>query len=183
MFLDGLSAVHAFLTIPDEFLPEENDGMSLLSSAGAGVWVLAFSAALVLAAGCRGGASYDGPPRAAVKGKVTLDGNPLPYGSISFMTSGSAGGTRNASAGIRNGEYAIAEENGPNLGVYTVSITGFGKAPPPAAQPTAEGEPAPTQENVDLGPQVVPKKYNGETQLKADIKAGPNVCDFELKSK
>jgi hypothetical protein len=121
---------------------------------------------LMLMSGCGGGASYDGPERAAVSGQVTLDGTPLPFGSISFM--GAEGG-RNASTGIANGQYSIPAESGPNLGKYRVTILGYQQAPPEDAGDEASA-----------GQQVVPPQYNANTTLEVQITAGENTHSFAL---
>lgn len=126
---------------------------------------------LVVAAGCGQGAKYEGPQRAAVSGQVTLDGKPLPYGTINFM---GAGEGRSASGAIQNGAYSIPEEQGPNPGSYKVAIVGYGKAP--------SGE-MDNDFSADLGPQVVPKKFNAETTLQVEITSGVNAHNFELATK
>jgi hypothetical protein len=124
--------------------------------------------AVLVSAGCTSTGGYEGDERAAVSGQVTLDGKPLPYGTINFLGQSSG---RGASTAIQNGAYSIPEEQGPNAGTYKVSIIGYGKAP------AGESE---SDESADLGPQVVPKKYNAESTLQAEITLGENVHNFEL---
>lgn len=141
---------------------------------------------VAVVAGCGGGAGYEGPERVAVQGTVTLDGNPLPYGTITFLGSGDS--ARGASARIENGSYSIPEEKGPNVAKYRVTIFGHGKAP--TKSPVAPGE---EEEDVEvlgegggeseLGPQIVPGKYNSETTLEVEITSGPNTHDFSLTTK
>lgn len=130
--------------------------------------LLAVLVGALASAGCTSAGSYEGDARAAVSGQVTFDGKPLPYGTINFL--GGSGG-RGASTAIQNGAYSIPEEQGPNAGTYKVSIIGYGKAP------AGESE---SDESADLGPQVVPKKYNAESTLQAEITVGENVHNFEL---
>ncbi len=145
-----------------------------------GVGTLAVVAvALVLSTGCGGGASYDGAERAAVSGSVTLDGNPLPYGSILFLGQGEK---RMSSGIIQNGSYAITEAQGPNLGEYTVQISGSAEAPPDAVDSDEEDEDenAPDPDEADTGPEIVPAQYNSNSTLKATITAGENKHDFTM---
>jgi hypothetical protein len=133
--------------------------------------------ALILSTGCGGGSSYEGAERAAVSGSVTLDGNPLPYGSILFVAQGK---NRMASAVIQNGSYAIAEAQGPNLAEYTVQITGYAKAPPAAADGDEEDANAPNPDEASAGEQIVPAQYNAKSTLKVTISAGENTHDFTM---
>jgi len=71
--------------------------------------------------GCSGG---DG--RLAVKGTVTLDGQPLERGSINFRP---APGNQAPSSGgtVRNGEFALPAAHGLKPGDYLVTIQAFRK--------------------------------------------------------
>ena len=131
---------------------------------------------VLLSAGC-GGVDYDGPERAAVSGTVTLDGAPLPYGTITFKPTGDG---RMANGPIEEGAYSIPEESGPNPGQYKVDIRGYGKSP--AAMGEGEGaEEAEDEQEFDLGPEIVPQNYNATTTLEVEITSGENIHDFPLK--
>ena len=130
--------------------------------------------------GCGGGAS--GPPRATVKGNVTFDGAPVEDGSIVFLP---ATGTKGPASGgtIRNGAYEIAKDAGPVPGKYRVEIrasrttgTNVIKGAGGATEgPSAGGE-------VTSVKMYIPKQYNAESKLVADIVADANTQDFPLKS-
>ena len=135
---------------------------------------------LLTAVGC--GAAASGPPRAPVKGSVSFDGAPVEDGSIVFLP---ATGTKGPASGgtIRNGTYEIPEANGPVPGKYRVEIRasratgtsvvkGAGGA---TAGPSAGGE-------VTSVKMYIPKQYNAESKLVAEIGAQANVQDFALKS-
>ena len=128
---------------------------------------------LGLTLGCGGG---DGLDRAAVTGKVTLDGTPIEEGSISFLP---AGGTQGPATGgqIQNGQYSIAAAEGPVIGHHRVEIRASRKT---GKMITVPMDPSKKVEEVA---QVVPKQYNSESTLEKDIAAGENVHDFELVSK
>jgi len=110
-------------------------------------------------------------PAASVSGKVTLDGAPLDDANISFVpqadTQKQAGW-----ATISGGQYSIPESNGLGTGEFHVEIR--------ALRPTGEKSNDPT---MIPAREIIPAKYNTQTQLTAEIKAGDNVKDFELKSK
>lgn len=108
--------------------------------------------------GCGGEA---GPPRYKTSGKVTFDGKPVETGSIVFNPVGPG---QPDSGKIENGTYTIQGTPGPKK----ISIMA-------------------TRLNGELSPGVpnnesyIPKKYNTETTLTADIKpTGENTVDFEL---
>jgi hypothetical protein len=139
----------------------------------------AFAAALTLAlCGCGGGAT-DSLPREAVYGTVTLDGKPLERGSISFDPD-SQGQADPVSVGrpIIGGSYSIPKAEGPTPGKYRVSIYDAG-----ADSGLAPGE-APGAPAKKTKASTVPAKYNANTTLSAEIKAGTaNNYDFTLTSK
>ncbi len=121
-------------------------------------------------AGC-GGPSYEGSPRAALEGAVTLDGQPVDGGTINFMPMDSGG--RAASALIRAGQYEIPEERGPTPGKYRVEIS-WNKPLGPVDEENPDA-PQPSE-------QVVPARYNENSELERDIASGKNELDFALTS-
>ncbi len=138
--------------------------------------VAASLAALIVAAlpGCQGG---DELARQSVSGQVKLDGKPLPSGSIQFLPGEAGGASVTGGTVIENGAYAIDGEMGLTPGKYKVSISsaqagGAGpssEAPGPATAPAKE---------------LVPAKYNVQSDLTADVKSGAaNTFDFDLTSK
>src|SRR5262245_47986221 len=79
--------------------------------------VMCVLASGALVGGC--GRKYKGEKRYAVSGKVTVDGQPMEHGLISFLPQAEgivSGGP------ISSGAYAIPEEKGPNAGKYQVKI-------------------------------------------------------------
>jgi hypothetical protein len=119
----------------------------------------------------------DDLPREAVRGKVTVDGEPLAKGAIRFRTlKSSTGNVMEAGDLIRNGEYQIARSEGPVPGTYSVSITeeveplsGNGELPGPRPK---------------LNPGKIPEKYTRKNSLSAEIKTGQSdAIDFDLKTK
>jgi hypothetical protein len=121
-------------------------------------------------AGC-GGPRYDGERRAAIEGSVSLDGQPVDGGTINFMPVDSGG--RVASALISGGRYEIPEERGPTPGKYRVEIS-WNKPLGPVDEENPDA-PQPSE-------QVIPAKYNQNTELERDIAAGKNELDFPLTS-
>lgn len=136
--------------------------------------ILGLSAAALMsvAIGCGGGADqYEGAKRASVKGKVTFDGAPVDGGVISFV--GQTDTQRKTGSPIVNGEYDITEAKGPNAGQYRVEVLW----PKPTGQ---KGKDPDTGAETELKRNVIPEKYNLNSELTREIKAGENVLDFEL---
>lgn len=90
---------------------------------------------IALSAGC--GGSSDDLPRVAVSGKVSLDGSPVPTGSVAFVPVGKGPA---CGAGVKDGIFSIDQEKGPVPGEYDVRLStqtekSFGEEnpePPPA---------------------------------------------------
>ena len=129
------------------------------------------------AAGCGGGQDYDGPQRAAVTGAVTLDGQPLPSGTIDLIGAG-GGEARNASGTVENGVYKIPEPAGPTFGKYKVEIRSYQTPPDAATRPGLDAD-----QRSALTKQVVPAKFNTNTTLEIDVDSPEVTKDFPLTSK
>jgi hypothetical protein len=127
---------------------------------------------LILMSACGGGApSPGGPPRHAIKGKVTYGSEQLDGATIAFIPV--EGSKRSCGGPITAGEYSLSAENGPNAGDYTVQIRW--------ERPTGK-----TARNVDTGKDeplssnVIPAQYNTMTTLKVTIPAANDTADFTL---
>jgi len=135
-----------------------------------GGWAAVLFTALFLTAGCDRG---DRPELGTVSGTVTLDGRPLPYALLEFQPE-----RGRISYGCTDsvGRYRliyIRNIGGAKVGRHSVSISTLRQAE--ASGP--DGKPIPAS------PELVPKKYNTETTLRAEVKAGNNTFDFALQSK
>jgi hypothetical protein len=135
--------------------------MSLLSSLR--LRFAAFALPVVLLAGC-GGTSR-------IEGTVTLDGQPVDGGTISFIN---PGGGENAGGKIQGGKYSIESKLTP--GTYKVEINWL----------KSTGKTVPNKSDVgttqDETKQVIAMEYNKQSKLTAEIKSGSNTVNFELKS-
>jgi len=120
------------------------------------------------------GCGRSGPEMAAVFGKVTYNGKPVPMGTISFQPDAPDG--RTAVGEIdSDGSYQLQTENpgdGAQLGSYHVSISAVD---------------APVLDYIPAKPvppkRLVPEKYEKpETSgLTATVKSGKNEIPFDLK--
>ena len=125
-------------------------------------------ATLLAASGCGGNSG-----RMSVKGKVTLDDQPVEAGSIVFLPSGE--GTK-AAAAIEKGEYAVAADEGLKPGKYRVEVSWF----KPTGRKMESADPGIM---MDETREAIPAKYNANSTLTAEITSGENVKDFALTTK
>ncbi|EAQ77881.1 hypothetical protein [Blastopirellula marina] len=100
------------------------------------------------------------PDRIDVTGKVTLGGEPLPAGSISFSSEKDIADGMVASADIKDGQYAAKVP----LGEKKVVIHSIIQTSDPA------------HEFMDL----IPVQYNKKSTLTADVSVGNSEFDFHL---
>ncbi|MDY0170811.1 MAG: hypothetical protein RBS80_29990 [Thermoguttaceae bacterium] len=129
-----------------------------------------------LVIGCCGCDSHHGVRRAAVRGKVTLDGEAIREGSIAFYPSGDAKGPV-AGGTVENGRYSIPGDSGPVIGSNRVEIHAWRKTGRKVQMERAEPGTL-IEEMVD----VVPQRYF-TSPLMAEIRSGKNTFDFELTSR
>ncbi len=120
--------------------------------------------ALVIASGC----GESGPKTVTITGTVSLDGTPIPEGDILFRDA--AGNAGSCAAKITNGAY----EMDSTLGAKKVEIRAMREVPGKMDE-SNPGESVPMQE------MYIPKKYNTESELTADVSESGQV-DFELES-
>jgi hypothetical protein len=112
-----------------------------------------------------------GPKLYPVSGTVSFKGQDIKFGTISFRAANGDSGA----AQIVDGKYSIPAEAGLVAGDYKVAISfpdpkipiPTGAEPPGAVLPSRE---------------MLPKKYNDESELTAQVKAaGSNDISFQLK--
>lgn len=114
--------------------------------------------------------------RASIEGVVTLDGRPLPSGSITFVP---LEGTVSPTAGgeIVDGTFSIAAKGGTFAGKFRVEIA--------AKRPNGQKIAHPGfGELVDEYEQYLPSRYNTDSELQVEVKVGePNRLEFSLLSR
>jgi hypothetical protein len=121
----------------------------------------------MLFAGCR----HSGP-NAEVEGTVTIGGQPLAKGQVSFRPAADTSGPE-FSATVVEGKYRVAALVLP--GNYQVDVRSWDKTGRKVKDPFGQV----TDEVVN----VIPKRYWGpETTLLAHLAAGMNEIDFTLTS-
>jgi hypothetical protein len=128
-------------------------------------------AILALVGGCSGSSD-----RQSITGTATWDGKPLEKGQVTFIPlAGTSGPT--AGAEIAGGKFAIPAAGGTFAGKFRVEITASRLSGKKVAD-RFSGKP------VDAYEQFIPKRYNTESQLTAEVAAAAeNRFEFALKSK
>jgi len=133
------------------------------------LWTSFFTLSLTLfAIGC--GAKTNGKPTADVKGKVTLDGNPLASGKIVFDE---GAGIPAVELDIKNGVY----EGKVSAGTKAVRISSYKTVPAPKGM-TGPAYDKGVEEN------FLPAKYNSASRESREVKVGAtNEFDFAVTSR
>ncbi|MBW3598603.1 MAG: carboxypeptidase-like regulatory domain-containing protein [Planctomycetes bacterium] len=129
--------------------------------------------AVVVLGGC-GGSGLDTAP---VTGTVTLDGEPLSGATVTFVPE-RTGMEAPSSQGMTDaqGRYALSVvatgDEGAVIGQHQVTINVF----PEQEDPTDDADLALTEE------QIVPARYNEDSELTYEVKDGSNVADWALSN-
>jgi len=141
---------------------------------------------LIAVAGCD-----SGPPTGAVTGIVTMDGKPLTNAIVSFVPQ--AGGQTAIGKTDSSGKYELYRrgERGALIGTHTIVVTTVQE--PVAAAPSissdseeyakqAAGGGNPSDYNQAIVKEPIPARYNKQSTLVMEVKAGENQIDLELTS-
>ncbi|WP_437202299.1 carboxypeptidase regulatory-like domain-containing protein [Planctomicrobium sp. SH664] len=131
--------------------------------------LLRLSVVVLATMSCAGCGDSNEPKFGEVSGLVTLDGKPLPYAILEFQKEGSRPSIGKTDL---NGKYSLKysiSRTGAVQGNHNVWIEMGGPD---------EGEPPAPGPSVTL-----PRKYNVDSLLTAEVKAGNNEINFALDSK
>jgi hypothetical protein len=121
--------------------------------------------------GC-GGSREEVQELLPVSGKVTWNGKPLPQATILYLPQGK--GDVSAGKTDDSGEYSLTYANGqPGAvpGVHRVEIRTGGEAL------DADGN------IISESAEILPDRYNVNSRLLTEVKAGSSQINFDLKSK
>ena len=132
---------------------------------------LAVSGLVMAAIGC-GERATPVRPLGQVNGVVTLNGEPLPKAALFFVPAGVEGQASNAVTD-QAGRYELRYDGkfiGAVIGSHRVEIRTGGEGY------DKDGNFFETKERL-------PAKYHAETKLTAEVAAGPNEINFDLKSR
>ncbi len=138
---------------------------------------LAFPLSVACAIGVLSTLGCSGPVTNTIHGDVTLDGAPLATGSIQFVPMPGTLGT-STGGNIKDGHYSVTSVKGaPCIGAYRVEIQGMrgtGKMVPDTYK---------SGKMIEEQAPAVAARFNSESKLQVDLKAGDNVQNFEVSSK
>lgn len=132
--------------------------------------VLLLSLLLALC-GCTGGSGEPVPELADVSGVVTIDGAPLINAKVIFEPQEATDNARRRASSAttqHDGSYTLEyneDVSGASLGKHKVMILKL------------------TDNPEDAGKQLVPPQYNDQSELTAEVAAGGNTINFDLKTK
>jgi hypothetical protein len=128
--------------------------------------ILVLSAAFsIVIAGCSTDTDHG-----TLQGNVTLDGEPLPTGLIRFIPAD--GQTPTADATISDGKFTAKVP----VGEKRVSISA------PKVVGTRKFYDTPDAPTVDIVEELLPARYNAQSELTITVTAGDQPQDFALKS-
>ena len=144
--------------------------LALAAHAAAGAGFLLVAAALP---GCESDEPWE---RAAVSGLVTVDGDPLPLGTVTFAPAAGTAGPK-VSAAVADGFYSLPRDAGPAVGTARVSVVRRDPAMPGMQDERIIDDPGLIPAN-PLPP--LPARYHDETELTAEIAPGANGVNFDL---
>jgi len=133
-------------------------------------------AVMLAVAGCSSRPA-DEPPLGRVRGKVTMDGQPLAGVDIFFNPDKGRGSMATTDAEGRYDLCYINRTMGAKVGPHKVRIQ-------PTDTPAEERSAAGTSAGTAVSPPPkIPAKYNQRSTLTADVKPASNTIDFALESK
>jgi hypothetical protein len=133
---------------------------------GRTTWAVLVAATVLTVAGCGGRTTGE------VSGTVTFDGKPVEAGGITFVP---VDGKSPTTGGVlKDGQYKVLSVP---VGAAKVVINGtkvIGKK---------KLYDSPDSPEMPLATELLPDKYNKDTELRFDVNAGQNQKNFDLHSK
>jgi hypothetical protein len=133
------------------------------------IWIATALFVVVINSGC------SGPNAASVSGNVTLEGQPLTTGMVSFYPEGGNGAPANGQIDS-SGNYSLSTgtDSGLAPGKYIAIVVATKDPPQPYDKTGAEIPPIP----------ITPAKYGSTTtsDLRVEVKAGKNAVPLPLQS-
>jgi hypothetical protein len=127
--------------------------------------------ALLFVASLAGCGDSDGAEKHTISGTVTLDGEPVENGTITFVPADGVGPT--AGAPIENGQYTAEVPPGSKkVEIRAAKVVGQRKLYDTPDSPTG-----------DVVEELIPEKYNAKTTLTADVQGEDTDRNFSLQSK
>lgn len=139
--------------------------------------------ATLLCVGCGGGDDYVVPELTKVSGTVTMDGKPLEKVTVIYTPQAGTQAIGGIGVTDSSGKYTLthkSDQPGVEPGKYDVT---FSKWAMPDGSPIPEGKTAADVEAKQMIPDVYTIVTQSGSRNIAEVKAGEETIDFELKSK
>ena len=122
------------------------------------------------------GGCGDSLNRAEISGKVTLDGQPVVSGIVTFLPKNTEQAVV-VGAKIVNGEYSLKRTEGPAVGTYSIKVSSVQNTGRMIEDEQIKGR------LYEEYAETIPAPYCGlESPLTAEVKPGKNIVDFNLRS-
>jgi len=118
----------------------------------------------------------NGPPRGAIRGSVTVAGQPLAGGRILFIPQLPLEAVTVTSV-VKEGTYELKVHEGPIVGAYRVEV----EADPPLGFALDDEEAFAARGQV-MPPNPIPPPFNRQSTLTTEIKPGDNTYDVVVPS-
>jgi hypothetical protein len=147
-----------------------------VSSAHARIAKLFAIAAMLVIAGCSSRPA-DEPPLGRVRGKVTMDGQPLAGVDVAFLPEKGRPSMATTDAAGHYDLWYVNRTMGAKVGPHKVFVRPT-EMPPEEAAANGSSRGAP-----GALPPKIPAKYTKRSTLAAEVKPGRNTFDFALESK
>ncbi len=116
---------------------------------------------------------YQGADRFPLSGKVTVNGEPIDFGTISFLPT--RGDEQRVSGGeIISGVYDVKEARGANSGMYRVEI----RWSKPTGKKIKDRD---TGDLIDERAEGLPAKFHSKSALTVEVSRENHFFDFDLE--
>ncbi|MBI1347798.1 hypothetical protein GC163_16100 [bacterium] len=148
--------------------------------------VVPFRLLLLTSLICLGCGGTQSVPRAAVRGEVTWNGEPVETGVVLFVPEANTpdSATSPVPAKIAQGRFELTEEEGPPVGTHRIEIRASRKTGKRTPEPTpAMKRFDPTLTSVEIVQQYLPPRFNDNSTLSKVVEPGENVFQFDLTAK
>ena len=130
--------------------------------------------------GC-GGAPADQPDLGQVKGTITFEGSPLAGASVTFIPDGGRPAKATTDPAGNYELIYIRDTPGCKLGHNRVTITSVNEEEDESESDEGNEDAEPVNTKPKGQKEILPAKYNTDTELEANVEPGENIINFDLK--
>ena len=135
------------------------------------------SLVLLVCCVCLAFSSGCGDSGISIKGKITVNGEPLESAELKFLPLNSAD-RENVGAVVANGEYEVENNERIKEGEYQVQVRAYRNSGKKVWDGMGDGT---NKTMVEDFSQFIPNRYNDASELKVSLKKGDNEFSTDLK--